>query len=90
MSRTARRLSAICAPILVASGVALAVVFGRPTQFDGSGGPNVTLGEAFAPATPHVPRAVLVVPGLAYDFLTLSLLPSGAAEVIDRVRSRRL
>ncbi|MGH3089128.1 MAG: hypothetical protein ACRDSJ_17665 [Rubrobacteraceae bacterium] len=46
------------------------------------------LGEAFAPATPHVPRAVLVVSGVVYIFLGLSLLLCGVLDLIDRARTR--
>lgn len=47
------------------------------------------LGEAFAPATPYVPRAVLVAAGVVYGGLGLTLLLSSIAELIDRVRARR-
>ena len=123
-------------------GLILAVVFQWPTQFDGSGNPNVTagevvtggtvtslplfpwialavfallvrsrrwwrylavlvlcflgalfdlggLGEAFAPSTPYVPRAVLVTAGVVYVLLGLSLLLSGIANLIDRARAGR-
>jgi predicted phage tail protein len=41
-------------------------------------------GEAFAPSTPYVPRAVLVGAGVVYGVLGLSLVLSGIAELIDR------
>ena len=137
--RPTRRLVLIAAPILAVSTVSLvlAVVFQRPTQFDGSGDANVTVGEAvgggtatsippgpwvalavfaflarsrrwwgtlavvvlcllgglfvtgafgeaFAPSTPYVPRAVLVGAGVVYGVLGLSLVLSGIAELIDR------
>jgi len=140
---TTRRLVLIAALIFVVStvGLVLAVVFQWPTQFDGSGNPNVTagevvtggtatsiplgpwvalavfaflarsrrwwgtlavvilcllgvifviggLGEAFAPSTPYVPRAVLVGAGVVYGVLGLSLVLSGIAEFIDRARAR--
>lgn len=47
------------------------------------------LGEAFAPPTPYVPRAVLVAAGVVYGGLGLALLLSSIAELIDRVRARR-
>lgn len=47
------------------------------------------MGEAFAPPTPHVSRAVLVAAGAIYIVLGLSLPLSGIAELIDRVRARR-
>jgi hypothetical protein len=43
------------------------------------------LGEAFAPPTPYVPRAVLIAAGVVYGGLVLS----GIAELIDRVRAGR-
>jgi hypothetical protein len=46
------------------------------------------LGEAFAPSTPYVPRAVLVGAGVVYGVLGLSLMLSGIAELIDRARAR--
>ncbi len=46
------------------------------------------LGEAFAPATPYVPRFVLVAAGVVYGGLGLALLLSGMADLVDRVRSR--
>jgi hypothetical protein len=47
------------------------------------------LGEAFAPSTPYVPRAVLVTAGVVYVLLGLSLLLSGIADLIDRTRAAR-
>ena len=47
------------------------------------------LGEAFAPSTPFVPRAVLVAAGVVYGGLGLALVLSGIADLIDRVRARR-
>lgn len=47
------------------------------------------LGEAFAPTTPYVPRAVLVAAGVVYGGLGLALLLSGIAELIDRARAGR-
>jgi len=47
------------------------------------------LGEAFAPSTPYVPRAVLVAAGVVYGGLGLALVLSGIAELIDRTRARR-
>lgn len=47
------------------------------------------LGEAFAPSTPYVPRAVLVAAGVVYILLGLSLLLSGIADLIDRARAAR-
>ena len=47
------------------------------------------LGEAFAPSTPYVPRAVLVTAGVVYVLLGLSLLLSGIADLIDRARAAR-
>jgi predicted phage tail protein len=46
-------------------------------------------GEAFAPSTLYVPRAVLVGAGVVYGVLGLSLVLSGIAELIDRVRTTR-
>lgn len=138
---TTKRLVSVAALIFAVSlvGAVLAIVFQWPTQFDGSGTPNVTagefvtggtatsfpafpwialgvfallarsrrwwgtlgvvglcllgplfviggMGEAFAPATPHVPRAVLLTAGLVYGFLGLSLLAAGVLDLIDRVR----
>jgi hypothetical protein len=47
------------------------------------------LGEAFAPSTPYVPRAVLVAAGVVYGGLGLALVVSGIADLIDRVRTMR-
>jgi hypothetical protein len=47
------------------------------------------LGEAFAPSTLYVPRAVLIAAGVVYGGLGLSLLLSGIVDLIDRVRARR-
>ena len=47
------------------------------------------MGEAFAPATPDVPRAVLVLSGVLGVVLCPPLLFFGIAELIDRVRARR-
>ena len=47
------------------------------------------LGEALAPSTPDVPRAVLVASGLLGVVLGPALLLSGVAELIDKVRARR-
>jgi uncharacterized membrane protein HdeD (DUF308 family) len=47
------------------------------------------LGEAFAPSTPYVPRAVLIAAGVVYGGLGLALVLSGIAELIDRARTRR-
>ena len=47
------------------------------------------LGEAFAPSTPYVPRAVLIAAGVVYGGLGLALVLSGAADLIDRMRARR-
>ena len=144
MRPTTRRLVLIAALIFVVStvGLVLAVVFQWPTQFDGSGNPNATageavtggtvtslplfpwialavfallvrsrrwwgslamlvlcflgalfvlggLGEAFAPSTPYVPRAVLVTAGVVCVLLGLSLLLSVIADLIDRARAGR-
>ncbi len=47
------------------------------------------LGEAFAPSTPDVPRAVLVAAGVVYILLGLSLLLSGIVDLLDRARAAR-
>jgi uncharacterized membrane protein HdeD (DUF308 family) len=47
------------------------------------------LGEAFAPPTPYVPRAVLIAAGVVYGGLGLALMLSGVVDLIDRVRARR-
>jgi len=46
-----------------------------------------SLGEAFAPATPDVPRAVLVSCGVLGAVLCPTLLASGVADLIARVRA---
>ena len=144
MRPTGQRLFSVAVLICAVSvlGLILAIVFQWPTQFDGSGNPNVTvgevvtggtvtslplfpwialavfallvrsrrwrgslamlvlcflgalfvlggLGEAFAPSTPYVPRAVLVPAGVVYVLLGLSLLLSGIADLIDRARAGR-
>jgi len=47
------------------------------------------LGEAFAPSTPYVPRAVLIAAGVVYGGLGLPLVLSSLADLIDGVRARR-
>ncbi len=47
------------------------------------------LGEAFAPSTPYVPRAVLVASGVVFGGLGLALVLSGIADLTDRARTRR-
>jgi hypothetical protein len=47
------------------------------------------LGEAFAPSTPYVPRAVLIAAGVVYSGLGLALVVLGIADLIVRVRARR-
>ncbi len=47
------------------------------------------LGEAFAPSTPYVPRAVLIAAGVVYGGLGLALVLSGIVDLVDRVRARR-
>ena len=47
------------------------------------------LGEAFAPPTPYVPRAVLIAAGVVYGGLGLALVLSAIADLIDRVRAGR-
>jgi hypothetical protein len=47
------------------------------------------LGEAFAPSTPYVPRAVLIAAGVVYGGLGLALVVSGIADLIDRMWARR-
>ncbi len=144
MRRATRRLFSVSVLIFTVSvmGLVLAIIFQWPTQFDGSGNPNVTagevvtggtatsiplvpwitlvvfaflarsrrwwgtlavailcflgvifiiggLGEAFAPPTPYVPRAVLVAAGVVYVLLGSTLLLSGIAELIDRARVKR-
>ena len=44
------------------------------------------MGEAFAPSTPDVPRAVLVLSGVLGVLLCPALLFFGIAELIDRAR----
>ncbi|CAN5663159.1 MAG: hypothetical protein ACR2N0_03450 [Rubrobacteraceae bacterium] len=145
MRPTTKRLVSVAALTFAAStfGAVLAIIFQWPTQFDGSGSPNVTagefvtggtatsiplipwialgvfallarsrrwwgtfgvvglcllgplfviggMGEAFAPATPHVPRAVLVVSGVVAGLLGLTLLASGVRDLIGRWRMRGL
>ena len=46
-------------------------------------------GEVSTPPTPYVPRAVLVMAGVVYCALGLSLLVAGVIDLIDRVRTRR-
>ncbi len=46
-------------------------------------------GEMSTPPTPYVPRAVLVIAGVVYCVLGLSLLVAGVIDLIDRVRPRR-
>jgi len=48
-----------------------------------------SLGEAFAPSTPDVPRAALVASGLVGIVLCPALLLSGIAYLIERTRARR-
>jgi hypothetical protein len=45
-----------------------------------------SLGEAFETYTPGVPRAVLVISGVAGALLSVALLLSGVMELIDRAR----
>lgn len=45
-----------------------------------------SLGEAFAPPTPYVPRAVLVTSGVVGALLAVTLLLSGIIELVDRRR----
>jgi len=47
------------------------------------------MGEAFAPATPHAPRSVLVASGVVAGLLAVALLLSGLAELVDQLRARR-
>ena len=144
MRPTTQRLFSVAVLICAVSvlGLIPAVIFRRPTQFDGSGNPNVTageivtggtvtslplfpwialavfallvrsrrwwgslamlvlcflgalfvlggLGEAFAPSTHYVTRAVLVTAGVVCVLLGLSLLLSGIADLIDRARAGR-
>jgi hypothetical protein len=48
-----------------------------------------SLGEAFAPTTPDVPRAVLVASGVLGVVLGPALLLFGITELIGRARTRR-
>ena len=48
-----------------------------------------SLGEALAPPTPDVPRAVLVASGAVGAAVSLALLAAGALELRDRWRARR-
>jgi hypothetical protein len=48
-----------------------------------------SLGEAFAPTTPDVPRAVLVASGVLGVVLDPALLIFGITELIGRARTRR-
>ena len=48
-----------------------------------------TLGEALAPSTPDVPRALLIASGVVGGLLYAALLLSGVAELSDRRRARR-
>ena len=144
MRPTTRRLVSVATLIFVASavGAVLALVFGWPTQFDGSGNPEITasefvtggtatsipvvpwaalalfallarsrrwwgtaaavglcllavlffiggMGEAFAPPTPYVPRAVLIGSGSVYGLLAVVLLLCGIADLVGRARARR-
>ena len=46
-------------------------------------------GELSTPPTAYVPRAVLVMAGVVYCVLGLSLLVAGVLDLVDRVRTRR-
>jgi len=48
-----------------------------------------SLGEAFAPATPDVPRTVLIASGVLGVIMCPALLYFGTAELIDRARAGR-
>lgn len=48
-----------------------------------------SLGEAFAPSTPDVPRGALVASGVLGVVLCPALLLTGIADLVDRVRARR-
>lgn len=48
-----------------------------------------SMGEAFAPSTPDVPRAVLVASGLLGVILCPILLLTAIMELVDRARARR-
>jgi predicted RND superfamily exporter protein len=50
---------------------------------------NGALGEIYTPPSPYVPGAVLVATSVVYSLLGLSLLLSGIADLVDRVRVRR-
>ena len=45
-------------------------------------------GEAFGPANPYVPRTVLLVGGILWMLLGLSLLIFGVLELVNRLRRR--
>lgn len=45
-------------------------------------------GEAFGPTNPYVPHMVLLVGGILWMLLGLSLLTFGVLEIINRLRSR--
>ena len=45
-------------------------------------------GEAFGPPNPYVPRTVLLVGGIVWMLLGLSLLIFGVLELVNRLRSR--
>jgi hypothetical protein len=47
-------------------------------------------GEAFGPPNPYVPRSVLLVGGVVWMLLGLSLATFGVRELIARVRDREL
>jgi hypothetical protein len=47
------------------------------------------LGEWFAPATPDVPRAILVASGVVGAILAPTLFLAAVADLIDRVRTAR-
>ena len=47
------------------------------------------LGEAFAEASPHVPRAALRGAGVVYCLVAALLLLTGSADLVDRLRARR-
>ena len=46
-----------------------------------------SLGEAFAPSTPDVPRAVLVASGVVGGLLSAALLLFGTVELVDRAQA---
>jgi predicted cobalt transporter CbtA len=62
---------------------------GSPVPSWGAVSSSEGLGEAFAPPTPYVPRAVLIAADVVYGGLGLALMLSGVADLIDRVRARR-